>query len=87
MLLDKLTQKQKELGESDKTFAKHLGVHRTTWMHTRNKKIRLGESIIQGALRRFPELKEDVIFFLASSDNLLPTEGIKLSKPNCDEKE
>lgn len=78
MLLEKLIQKQKELGENDSTFATRLGIARSTWHRTKSGDIRVAESILSGAIKSFPELTAEIIIFLSSNvsklsdnDNLL----------------
>ncbi len=78
MLLEILIGKQKNLNESDVQFARRLGVHRTTWQRTRTGDIRVAESIMTGAVKAFPELKDEVLNFLTNDVNKLTENDNKL---------
>ena len=78
-LVDRLVTIQKDNGWYDGRMATELGVERSTWVRIRNGVRQPGQKVLQGVLRRFPELKEDVSLFLSSggsevteSDRIVP---------------
>lgn len=66
MLLDKLVGRQHDLGLTDREFADELGVPRSTWQLTRTGVKPIGHRVIVAVIRRFPELRQDAVSFLAS---------------------
>jgi len=62
MLLQKLIEKQKLEGLSDGKFALKLGISRQLWQATRTGKMRIGERLITGVLKAFPELTVYVLW-------------------------
>jgi len=75
MFLEKLIQKQKELDKTDVQFATLLDVSRELWNQTKNGRLKVGESLMRGALRVFPELGNDLLIFLQSNGSELPKNG------------
>lgn len=51
---------------SDRQMAERLGCSRTLWQLTRSGKLPLGEKMIRGIFRSFPELHTSLSFFLAN---------------------
>jgi len=65
MLLEKLIQKQN--GESDYKFAERLGISHQLWQMVRTGKREIPRPpILSGVLKAYPDLIDDVLFFLAS---------------------
>ena len=69
MLLEKIVNKQSELGMRDTQFARKLGLPRSTWGLTKAGRIPLGPRVALAAKEAFPELTMDVAFFLVSDAN------------------
>lgn len=72
MLLQKLTDKQKKLEMTDAVFAAKLGVSRQLWQFTRTERMPIGQKVIAGTCRAFPEMIPDVLIFLGK-DVSIPT--------------
>ncbi len=66
MLLDRLTDKQRELGLVDAEFGRLLGVPRSTWQLTRTRVKPLRWGVAVAAIKTFPEMEGDVALFLRS---------------------
>jgi len=56
---------------ADMEMARQLGCSRQLYQMTRSGKIPLGNKILKGILTTFPELEQDVIYFLSSNDKKL----------------
>lgn len=65
-LLEKLIEKQKTEGLSDKEFAKRLDISRQLWAGTRTGHIPLGMKVLAGVAREFPSLADDVLHTVRS---------------------
>lgn len=63
---------QKAEGLSDMEMAKRLGCSRQLYQMTRTGKIPLGKKILTGISAAFPELQQDVIYFLSNDANEIP---------------
>jgi len=63
-LLEKLKELQAKEGLSDYKFADKLRVSHQLWQMTRTGRREIGLAVLQGALRAYPELNRDVLFFL-----------------------
>lgn len=63
-MLGKLIQMQREAGESDGTFARRLGIPRTTWVVTRLGQKPIGRRVAQAVARTFPELRDEAVAIL-----------------------
>lgn len=61
----KLIEQQRILDMNDEKFAAHLGVSRALWQLTRTKNGVIGISILKGAARAFPGLRDDVLVALS----------------------
>ena len=79
MLLVQLVERQKAMGLTDEEFASLLGVSRQLWQMTRTEKQPIGESIVLGVTRQFPDLREAVHIFLQEKANLTSTKAIAAS--------
>ena len=66
MLLEKLIERQKQLGLNDAQFAKKLGVPRSTWRNTRIGERALGRKVALATMRTFSDLTADIVSFLVS---------------------
>lgn len=71
MLIDKLIEKQRQEGLSDRLFAQKLGVSRQLWQFTRTGRTRIGERVCRGALRAYPDLTATILLFLQSASNIV----------------
>lgn len=80
MLLERLVEKQKELGLIDSEFARLLGVPRSTWQLTRTRVKPLRWGIAAAVVKTFPELEGDVALFLRS-------EATDVATPDTDDTE
>lgn len=67
----KLRDIQLARGLTDTKMAKQLGCSRQLYQMTRTGKIPLGNKILKGISSVFPELQQDVIYFLSSDDKKL----------------
>lgn len=56
-LVQRLTELQRELTESDRQFAIRLGVDWSYWSYVRRGKRRAGGKLIEGACQAFPEVR------------------------------
>lgn len=63
-LLENLIARQRDLGLSDRKFARLMGLCRVTWQLTRNGHVPLGATVARGAQRAFPDLAPDAIALL-----------------------
>jgi hypothetical protein len=63
-LVEKLIARQHRMGVNDGPFAEMLGVSRTTWVQTRNRRIPLRYVVAEGAINAFPDMIPDVLIFL-----------------------
>ena len=66
-LIDALEKKRRENGWSDSQMANELKCGRTTYLGTRSGKIPVSMRVVQGVARAFPDLKDTLFRFLASS--------------------
>lgn len=76
LLLDKLIEKQRELQMTDKEFSTEISISRPLWTSTRNHTMPIRDKTIRGVLKRFPDLKEDVLIFLREDVRML-TEAVR----------
>lgn len=60
-LIKQLEQRQLELGLSDRAFGKYLGVTGTQWALLKKGERNMGHKMMQGILRKFPELEASII--------------------------
>lgn len=65
-LVSKLIAKQKASGAGDGAFARKLGVTRAVWFNVRTGRQPIGEKMLRGIVRCFPDLNSEVIIYLAS---------------------
>jgi len=72
-LTGKLKYMQVHEGLTDKEMAIRLGCSRQLYQMTRTGKIPPGNKILRGISAAFPELQQDVIYFLSRNDNRLST--------------
>ena len=72
IIIGKLKDIQEREGLSDAAMAERLGCSRQTYNSTRLGRIPTGNKILKGVSTAFPELKDDVIYFLSSDANKLP---------------
>jgi transcriptional regulator with XRE-family HTH domain len=63
-LITLLTQVQLREGLNDVQMSKRLGCSRQLYQMTRTGKVPPGVKILKGAASAYPELKDDVIYFL-----------------------
>jgi len=68
-LIGKLKYMQVQEGLTDKEMAIRLGCSRQLYQMTRTGKVPPGNKIIKGISTSFPELQQDVIYFLSNNDN------------------
>ena len=73
MLLDALLREQGD--ESDRVFARRLGVPRSTWQLTRCRRKAVGLTIARAAIRAFPHLEQLALDVLTGSPDAL--EGVQ----------
>lgn len=69
-LLERLVDKQKTLGLSDRKFAILLGVSDTMWLNTRRELRPIRFEVLAGAVRAFPQdtaLRQEVLRYLETS--------------------
>jgi hypothetical protein len=66
MLLERLIERQRKDELTDEEFAAVLGVSRQMWQKTRTEEQRIGEAILRGVTRAYPELQPLVLLFLQS---------------------
>lgn len=66
-VLAKLTEIQRQRGETDEQFAGVLGVSRSHWTHIRNGRRHLTYPITKRAAQRFPEVYQLVVIDLSAS--------------------
>jgi len=66
-LVDKLRAIQLREQASDKGMAQRLGCSRQLYQMARSGKIPPGNKILKGISATFPELQQDVIYFLANN--------------------
>jgi len=72
-LLAKLMKYQRKMNWTDGQMASRLGVSRPYWTQIRNRKFHLGERVLRGVVRTFPELSAEVLLFLGSErEELIP---------------
>jgi len=64
MLKEKLKEIQTRKGLSDYKFADKLGVSHQLWQMTRTGKREIGQAVLQGTMKAYPELDRDVLLFL-----------------------
>ncbi len=60
-IVEKLRVQQTMLGMSDRQFAELLGVSRPLWVQTRDGQLPVGLSLLSGAIRAFPGMRDDVL--------------------------
>jgi transcriptional regulator with XRE-family HTH domain len=65
-LVDKLIEIQKQRDMTDGDMGKALGITRPAWSYVRNGKSIPGRKVLEGVIASFPELTQDVLFFLQS---------------------
>ena len=66
MIIDNLKAIQTKYGVSDAQFAKKLGIHRVSWQRIKNRRRKFGLKFIMRVWRVYPELKNEIDFFLSS---------------------
>lgn len=64
-LIERVRGAQRERGLTDEQLAAQLGVHRSLWNLTRRGKRPLRYKIARGIMRAFPELRMEMMIFLA----------------------
>lgn len=79
MLLEKLIERQRRFGLTDGDFAAELGISRQLWQFTRTGRVRIGQKILAGTCRRFPDLIPEVLYFLGNDANKLTSLADKLA--------
>ena len=69
---------------TDREMAERLGCSRQLWQMTRTGKTRLSNTLIKCITQNFPELNQDIIYFLAQSADKSSNDGDKnpLSQPS-----
>jgi len=70
-VIDKLKGIQEREGMSDMKMAQRLVCSRQLYQATRTGKLPVNNKIIRGILKAFPELEQDVIYFLSYDDKML----------------
>ena len=82
-LINKVSAAQIREQLSDSDMAERLGCSRQLYQMTRSGKIPLGNKILKGISIVFPELQQDVIYFLSNNDNRLSNNANNpLSQPS-----
>jgi transcriptional regulator with XRE-family HTH domain len=74
-LIARLREIQVKTGWDDKQMAERLGCSRQLYQMTRSGKIPVGRKILKGISMAFPELQQDVIYFLAKGADISTIEG------------
>jgi len=67
ILLSLLEDEQVKRNWSNAEMARQLGCTRALWSMTRKGLAPIGWSVCCGTMRRFPHLRDEVVFFMASS--------------------
>lgn len=78
-IIVRLRDIQRAKGLSDGKMAQQLQISRQLYQMTRSGKIPLGNKILKGISAAFPELQQDVIYFLSNNDNKLSNTAQKPS--------
>jgi len=73
--ITKLVDMQTREELTDREMAERLGCSRQLWQMTRSGKIPPGKTIIKCITKNFPELHQDIIYFLAQSADKLSNNG------------
>ena len=76
-IISKLRNIQVGRGLSDKEMAKQLRCSRQLYQQTRTDRTPLGKKILEGITSAFPELHQDVIYFLSHDADGLPNNAIR----------
>jgi transcriptional regulator with XRE-family HTH domain len=63
-LVDTLKARQIAARESDNTFARRLGVSRTTWTRVRLGQRKPGERLLAGVMQAFPSMTDECLTYL-----------------------
>ncbi len=63
-LLEKLIDRQRSAGLSDRDMATRLGVSSPMWTMVRMGKANMGVRMLGGVVRSYPDLIPEVVFFL-----------------------
>jgi len=71
-LIAKIRDIQSQKGLPDKEMAKRLGCSRQLWQMTRTGKTPIGSKIMKNVSKAFPELQQDVIYFLTNDAQKCP---------------
>jgi len=71
----KLSELQDKGELTDTEMAERLGCSRQLWQMTRTGRIPLSNTIIKCITRNFPDLQQDVIYFLAQDGDKLSQKG------------
>ena len=83
-LITTLEQRQRHLDLNDSQMAHRLGCSRQLYQMTRTGKIPPGPRVLKGISGAFPELQQDIIYFLSSNADELSKGGdtIPLKEPS-----
>ena len=74
-IISHLEKFQKERGLTDKEMGEKLGCSRQLYQKVRSGKVPLGAKLIKGVMGSFPQLRDDVIYFLSNDAHRLPNGG------------
>jgi len=67
-IIKKLSQRQEQLALTDLEFSKRLGISRALWSMTRKGEKRVGQKLITGIMKAFPDLIPDVLKYLQEGE-------------------
>lgn len=70
-LIDELRRRQVRAELSEIEFAELLGLADSTWVLIRQRKAKPGFKFVVGVVRRYPDLKGDVMAFLETEPGLM----------------
>ena len=76
-IVSKLRKIQLAKRLTDGEMAQQLNCSRQTYQKTRVGKIKVGNKILMGIMAAFPELKQDIIYFLSNDANRFPKDATK----------
>ena len=76
-IVSKLRKIQLAKRLTDGEMAQQLNCSRQTYQKTRVGEIKVGNKILMGIMAAFPELKQDIIYFLSNDANRIPNNATK----------
>ena len=77
-MLESLIMEQEKQGSSDQQFAAQLDCSRQLWQGTRTGAIPMGDTILKGTARAFPNLRRRALYMLVNLPN--KNQAVKVAK-------